>query len=260
MYRTILLVVLVTHFVTADAILCDMKELHTTQDKPTVWLISELHNYISNPRWLQWYDTGREQHEFIRKCIREYAGTAKLHIFHEGCSYKQFRCYVHHQVVKLPALNTKRVIIEDFDIRRLLVVAIEAMQEESPDLRFHYMSFYADGDRGDERIDTDQVTFGEVWNEIETYGTAISYACKAHLGELYESSLACRYLIEAQILYHDLLRCCAKHDIAPDDKVRATGNSLFREPRLYRKRKEGIVKDLREHMYKTSFAHRRAFN
>ena len=194
MYRTTLLIVLITNFAaTSDALLCNMGQVHTTGKRPSVWLISDRHNYYSNPHWEQWRETERQQHDCIRKCVSEYNEqplTIPLTIFMEGAGYKQFRCYSHTQLVEdLPAYNTPRVAVIDFDIRRFLVVAIESFLQENPDLTYHHISLYGDRWPGAAGIDTGEVTFAEVWNEIESYGNAISYACKTYLKEEYERAL-----------------------------------------------------------------------
>ena len=58
---------------------------------------------------------------------------------------------------------------------------------EKPDLRFQYIDFMGMA-YGMLRINTDEVTFDELWNEICTYNYTISYACDAYFADDYEGN------------------------------------------------------------------------
>lgn len=258
MYRTTLLILLVTNFVaTSDALLRYMTQLHTTEDKPGVWGYGDVHTIVSNPHWEQWRDIEERQLDCVRTCMEAYNGKEPLHIFIEGSSYRKFQCYSKNLFfdylygLLVTSITGTNHVVEDFDIRKLLAIPIMFFSNtrESPDLRLEYIDFYGDGMRRADGINTDEVTFDEVWSEIEAYHYAISYACEAYFADDYEGSLASHYLTEAMTLYLGLRRSCEEWGIMPDHKVKATGNHLLREPRLYHK--EDSLQSLREHILTT---------
>lgn len=260
MFRTTLLIVLVANFVaTSDAVLCYMTQLHTTEDKPGVWGYGDVHTRTSNPKWEQWLTIEDEQQSYIRKCLETYNCSQPLHIFIEGGSYRKFQCYsegdgffshIYNDARHIFTSKTKNVV-ENFDIRKLLAIPIDffSYTSESPDLRFQYIDFYGHGLRYADGINTDEVTFDELWNEICTYHYTISYACDAYFADDYEGSLASHCLTEAMILYQDLRRNCEDRGITPDFEVKAAGNRLLREPLFYHK--EDSLQLFREYIFTT---------
>ena len=80
---------------------------------------------------------------------------------------------------------------------------------------------------------SNEATFNDLWEEIERYYRTISFACKNYFGDTYNNSKAEEYLNEAYKLYRELLECCKIHNISSTDKLKATGNLLVREPKVY---------------------------
>jgi hypothetical protein len=227
-YRNVHLFILLFAFVSAaDAVIETFARLHYKK-KNQILLLGDIHN--------SYYDAElaapeAEQIAVIIPFIRNYKEKYPLDVYIEARTYASATFGVGPKSIMdlyetlEDCRRKKGCCIIDFDIRNYLALARTFFRG---DRRYEEKVFIGPGSTP--KTDMDLATFDHVFDEINAYYDSISKAClrlyELYFSTPYETSLAHRYLAQANQLSKDLETYLREQNIPLDDCLRDVSNSL----------------------------------